>query len=343
MNQPPFAFPGFTAAVEVVAAVIMRSDGEFLLTRRPEGKIYAGHWEFPGGKVEQDEPLRHALIRELWEELGIQVRVAHPWLTRVFCYSHAKVRLHFFRVLEWEGEPIARENQGLSWQFPHQVEVSPILPANAPILQGLSLPSVYAITQAADVGSDVALKRIEYGLEKGMLLWQIREKQMTPEMLKNFSQQVIKRVHACGGKVIINGNTQLARHIGADGVHLTAAQLMTLSARPDPTYGICGASCHNAEELFVAEQLGLDYVVLSPVNPTLSHPEISPLGWRKFARLIQDYSMPVYALGGLGREDVPIAQEMGAHGIAMMRGAATESSKTAPGQNSLEQGVSHRP
>jgi len=328
VNKPLLPLSESAAVVEVVAAVVLRPDGQFLLTRRPEGKIYAGQWEFPGGKVEKNEPLRHALIRELWEELGIQVRVAHPWLTRVFRYTHATVRLHFFRVPEWEGELIARENQGLSWQFPHQVEVSPILPANGPILQALALPSIYAITRATEVGVELALKCIEHGLENGMLLWQIREKQMPSEMLKKFSRNVITIVHAYQGKVIINGDTQLARYIGADGVHLATAQLMALSARPDPTYGICGASCHNAEELFAAEQLGLDYVVLSPVNPTLSHPDVSPLGWRKFAKLIHNYSMPVYALGGLSKEDVPIAQEMGAHGVAMMRGVATEPSKT---------------
>jgi len=309
-----------TPVVEVVAAVLLRPDGQFLLTCRPGGKIYAGYWEFPGGKVEKDESLQHALVRELWEELGIQVRVAHPWLTRIFNYAHATVRLHFFRVLEWEGEFIARENQGLSWQFPHQVDVSPILPANGPILQSLSLPSIYAITCAAEMTIEHELQRIESGLKKGVRLFQIREKQMASVDLKEFSRHVIWLVHAYQGKVIINGDAELARCIGADGVHLSASQLMALSARPEPAYGICGASCHNAEELFAAEQLGFDYVLLGPVNPTLSHSEVAPLGWRKFATLIRDCAMPVYALGGLSREDGSIAQEMGAHGVAMMRG-----------------------
>ncbi|MEK7302837.1 MAG: NUDIX domain-containing protein, partial [Pseudomonadota bacterium] len=128
----------------------MRPDGQFLLTRRPDGKIYSGYWEFPGGKVEKNESLLHALDRELQEELGIQIRRADPWVTRVFTYAHATVRLHFFRVVEWEGRLIPRENQGLSWQWPHQVEVSPVLPANGPVLQALLLPPVYAITRATE-------------------------------------------------------------------------------------------------------------------------------------------------------------------------------------------------
>ena len=306
--------------VEVVAAVILRPDGQFLLARRPGGKVYSGYWEFPGGKVEKNESLLHALERELWEELGIHVRQAHPWLTRIFTYSHATVRLHFFRVVEWEGKLSPREKQGLFWQWPYQVEVSPILPANGPILQALLLPPVYAITQASEIGIEPALKQIEQALQNGLRLLQIREKRMEKGVLQKFSLQVLAIAQSYQAKVLINGDAELVREVGADGVHFTSSQLMALSCRPDPEYGLCGASCHNAEELFAAEQLGLDFVVLGPVQSTQSHPGLAPLGWRRFATLIRDYSLPVYALGGLHPEDLPIAQEMGAHGIAMMRG-----------------------
>ena len=116
MNNLSLPITDSTPIVEVVAAVITRPDGQFLLTRRPAGKVYSGYWEFPGGKVEKNESLLHALERELWEELGIQLRHAYPWITRIFTYSHATVRLHFFRVVEWEGRPSPREKQGLFWQ-----------------------------------------------------------------------------------------------------------------------------------------------------------------------------------------------------------------------------------
>lgn len=309
--------------VEVVAAVILRPDGQFLLTRRPGGKIYSGYWEFPGGKVESGEALFHALERELWEELGIHVVHATPWITRIFTYSHATVRLHFFRVTQWEGQPAPREKQGLFWQSPQQVDVSPVLPANGPILQALSLPPVYAITRAAEVGIEVALKQIEQALQNGLRLLQIREKHMAPDQLRAFTKQVLSLARTYQAKVLINGDAELARAIGADGVHFTSAQLLAMPSRPDPDYGLCGASCHNAEELFAAEQLGLDFAVLGPVQATLSHPGLAPLGWRRFATLIRDYPLPVYALGGLSAADLSIAQEMGAHGIAVMRGVGT--------------------
>ena len=118
--------------VEVAAAVIQRPDGTFLLAQRPQGKVYAGYWEFPGGKVEPGEPAARALARELHEELGIEVERAYPWITRVFTYAHATVRLNFFRVTRWQGEPRPREDQTIAWQTPGARMVSPMLPANAP-------------------------------------------------------------------------------------------------------------------------------------------------------------------------------------------------------------------
>ncbi|MEK7791893.1 MAG: Nudix family hydrolase [Pseudomonadota bacterium] len=306
--------------VDVAAAVIMRPDGSFLLTCRPEGKPYSGYWEFPGGKVEKNEIPLHALDRELQEELGIQVKQAYPWITRVFSYSHATVRLHFFKVTEWQGEPWAREYQALSWQFPHTVAVEPMLPANAPILRALLLPSVYAITHASELGTETSLIQIEQALQQGLRLIQIREKSMEKDRLRTFSEQVVSRAHSFNAHVLINGDMDFSREIGADGVHLTSSQLMTLSSRPDSESGWCGASCHNSEELFMAEKLELDFVILGPVMPTLSHPGLPTLGWRKFSTLIQNYPLPVYALGGLCREDLQTATELGAHGIAMMRG-----------------------
>ncbi len=322
MNNSSISNAVADSIVEVAAAVITKPDGSFLLTCRPGGKPFSGYWGFPGGKVEANEIPLHALDRELQEELGIQIKHAYPWITRVFSYSHATVRLRFFRVVEWQGEPLARENQQLSWQFPNNVAVTPMLPANAPILRALSLPSVFAITHACELGVDTSIMQIKRALQKGLRLIQIREKDMDKDTLRTFASQIIALAHTFDAKVLINSDVELSREFGADGVHLTSSQLMSLFSRPGPEYGWCSASCHNAEELFMAEQLGVDFVVLGPVLPTLSHLELPSLGWRKFTSLIQGYSLPVYALGGLQYEDLMSAQEQGAHGIAMMRGIA---------------------
>lgn len=313
--------PSPTHITEVAVAVITAPDGRFLLARRPEGKPYAGYWEFPGGKVNPDESILDALRRELLEELGIFVEHAYPWITRTFNYSHAAVRLHFYRVVKWHGEPQPRENQELAWQSADNVRVEPMLPANAPVLRSLDLPAIYAITQAAELGTDIALIQIERALKGGIRLLQVREKAMPEKALNAFIDAVIALGHRHGAKVLVNGsidNVDLYRKAGVDGLHLASRQLMDIAKRPDVEW--CGVSCHNAEELFRAEQLGMDFAVLAPVLPTLSHPGSATLGWQRFAALIRDCSIPVYALGGLRREDLTTAWEHGGHGVAMMRG-----------------------
>lgn len=305
--------------VEVAAGVIIKPDGSFLLTCRPEGKPYEGYWEFPGGKIEDDEAPLHALNRELYEELGIQIIHAVPWITRIFKYDHATVRLHFYRVTEWYGEPIGRENQQLSWQTPHAVSVMPLLPANTPVLNALMLPPVYAITQATHIGIEKSLQQIEQALAHGLRLIQVREKTMQSELSRNFTEQIISLAHDSKARVLINSDMTFLHPLQSDGIHLTSAELMNLNTRPQPELGLCGASCHNSEELYHAETLDLDFVVLGPVLPTLSHTDIKPLGWRKFAKLIQNYPLPVYALGGMSLSDIATAWAMGAQGIAIMR------------------------
>lgn len=307
-----------SSLVEVAAAVLIRPDGRFLLASRPAGKPYAGYWEFPGGKIETGESPLQALSRELDEELGIVIRKATPWLTRIFSYPHATVRLRFYQVTDWQGEFTSRERQQFSWQTAENITVSPLLPANTPVLRSLILPPIYAITRTVETDREASLQAIGKTLGSGVKLLQIRQKTMAPDELKHFSKAVIQLAHQYQAVVLINENTALAQDLQANGVHLTSTQLLSLDSRPAVSW--CGASCHNEQELRHAEQLGIDFVTLSPVKPTLSHPGAAALGWEKFAGLIRDYSLPVYALGGLAPADLETAREHGAHGIAMMRG-----------------------
>jgi 8-oxo-dGTP diphosphatase len=123
--------------VEVAVGVLIREDGAFLLTSRPAGKVYAGYWEFPGGKLESGESVEQALGRELLEELGIHIGAAQPWKTELVDYPHALVRLHFCKVFDWSGTLQMREAQACSWeQLP--VGVEPILPGTYPVLRWLA-------------------------------------------------------------------------------------------------------------------------------------------------------------------------------------------------------------
>ena len=121
-----------------------------------------------------------------------------------------------------------------------------------------------------------------------------------------------------GGIAVINGDGRLAEELGA-GMHLPSRELMAVKSRPDVEW--CSASCHDAVELERAEKLGLDFVLLGPVSATPSHPGAATLGWKRFADLIQDYSLPVFAIGGMHAAYLEEARRHGAHGVAMVRGA----------------------
>lgn len=307
--------------IAVVAAVLQQPDGRFLLAQRPQGKAYAGYWEFPGGKVEDGETPAAALSRELHEELGIDVIAAYPWLIREFDYPHADVRLSFFRVRAWRGELQSREAQAFSWQQLEAINVEPLLPANGPILKALGIPETYGITGFAPTGYSRALERIEHALQRGLRLIQVRGKDWPAELFARYVAEIVERAHACGARVLVNADIALAQRSGADGVHLTAQQLRDQTQRPDCM--LVGASCHSAEELRRAEALGADFAVLGPVLPTPTHPGAALLGWTGLQQLAMDARIPVFALGGLQPGDSEQALINGAHGLAMVRGAWT--------------------
>ncbi|MGE5321043.1 MAG: Nudix family hydrolase [Hyphomicrobiaceae bacterium] len=310
-----------TPITEVAVAVLTQPDGRVLLAQRPAGKPYAGYWEFPGGKVEPGELLGAALARELHEELGIVVARACRWITRVFEYPHASVRLNFFRVFEWQGTPHPHEGQIFSWQRPEAVEVTPLLPANFPIVKALSLPPVLGISHAESLGVDSFLARLDVALANGLRLIQLRDKTLPDEARLHLAREAVRRAHLHGARVLVNGPLELARAAGADGVHLDSSAAAQLTSRPDCEW--VGASCHDAAELAHAAALGADFALLSPVLPTLTHPGAVTLGWPRFSALAAASPIPVYGLGGLGHDDVALAQSHGAHGVALLRGAWT--------------------
>ncbi|MDD3353708.1 Nudix family hydrolase [Zoogloea sp.] len=303
--------------VHVAAAVITRPDGSVLLGQRAPDTFYPGYWEFPGGKVEPGESPREALIRELSEELDMEVLRAHPWLTREHLYEHAHVSLHFFEVSAWRGEIHDRVHSALRWQHPERIEVGPMLPANGPILKALRLPRRMAITRAGEVGIDAQLIALEQALDNGLKLIQVREPGLAAAERETFAREVLIRSRLAGALTLINGDSELAQRVGADGLHLPARQLVTLDARPALEW--VGASCHTREELEQAARLALDYALLSPVQTTATHPGVPGVGWAGFTALVERLPLPVLALGGLSPGDLEIAKAAGAHGIAGIR------------------------
>jgi 8-oxo-dGTP diphosphatase len=205
------------------------------------------------------------------------------------------------------------------WQALDNLTVMPLLPANTTVMRALRLPEEYAVSDAAGMGEIEFLVRLESRLRKGLRLLQLREKSMDVAALEPLAMKVVALARTYGARVLINGDVDLARRIGAHGVHFSASQLMGLPLRPELAW--CAASCHDAAELRRAEELGLDFVALGPVLDTPSHPDAKTLGWDGFASLASGAALPVYAIGGMRPDLLEKARTLGAHGVAMIRGS----------------------
>jgi 8-oxo-dGTP diphosphatase len=305
--------------VEVAVGVVLRADGAVLFGQRVAGKPYAGWWEFPGGKLEKGESVTEALQRELHEELGIEVAASSPWVVREHDYPHAYVRLHFHRVEDWRGELRAREGQALRWQFPHAIEVAPLLPAAIHVVGWLRLPSLFAISSATELGKARFLASLVTRLSKGPCVVQLREPGLNPDRFDALFHEVQVLCLRHGAPLLVNSAHPASYWKAAGGVHLRALDLTRCKERPAARW--VGASCHDEAEFARACALGVDYVLLGPVMPTASHPGAPGIGWQQFSRLAGTSPVPVYALGGLTEADAQQARRAGAHGIAMLRAA----------------------
>ncbi|WP_300337731.1 Nudix family hydrolase [Accumulibacter sp.] len=323
LPDPPSRLAPVGEVTEVAAAVLLRGHPaapEFLMAQRPTGKVYAGYWEFPGGKVEAGESVREALVRELHEELGITVDRLWPWVCCEFTYPHATVRLRFFRVSSWHGQVTPLEHSAFAWlKVGEAPSVAPILPANGPILRALDLPAVYALSNAEENGPAAELARLAGALAQGLRLLQLRDKTLAPAQRRSFAGEVMALARRYqNARVLVNDDQELARAVGAHGLHLSSTRLWQVERRPD--FDHLAASCHSAADLLRAAQLGLDFAVLGPVLPTPSHPGLVGIGWPEFSRLVERSPLPVYALGGLQPEMLDLACSNGGHGVALMRG-----------------------
>lgn len=300
--------------LHVVCAVLEDADGRVLLAQRLTGQHLAGTWEFPGGKQEHGESQQDALARELDEELGIRLLHAEHWRDVSHAYADREVALHVWRVTTWAGEPYGRLGQEVRWFMRDALENLVIPAANRSLVAALSLPERCLIT--GDAASDAAfMQHLERALQRGLRLVMLRG-----ERALHLAAHAVSQVHAQGGRVLLNTTPEryAALNVPANGLHLNRHLLMTLKQRPEGVRWV-SASCHDARELAQAEALGLDFVLLSPVLPTASHPGEPTLGWERFAELAKECSLPVYALGGVGDDELCLAKRHGAQGVAAIR------------------------
>jgi len=305
--------------LHVAAAVIRDNSGQVLIAQRPADKSHAGLWEFPGGKLEAGESAQQALIRELHEELGIEAKISCPLIQIRHDYPNAAVLLDVFEVTAFSGTPQGMEGQQLAWVKPAQLTQYPMPEANAPAVRAARLPRQYLITPQR-LEPEALLCGIKQALAAGCRLLQLRAPNLFSADYRDLAVDVLG---LCAGKaqLMLKGPLEWLGDFPAAGWHLSAEQLRKYAARgrPFPESRWLAASCHNAEELKLAAQIGADFVTLSPLAPTQSHPEAKPLGWEAAQALIGKFNQPVFIQGGVTPNDGERAAAIGAQGVAGIR------------------------
>lgn len=309
--------------IHVAAAAIIDAVGRVLIARRPLHTQQGGLWEFPGGKLEPGEGVLTALGRELHEELGIDVLRARPLIRIPYSYPDRRIVLDVWRVDAFAGDAHGREGQDIRWVGRDRLAEFSFPPPNRPIITALQLPDRYLITPEPGQIQDwpVFLARLEQALQRGISLVQLRAKKLDQAGLQRLAPQVLALCRRYHARLLLNAAPSLAAELDMDGVQLNSERAKDCVQRPvaGKTW-LVGVSCHTAEELAHACKMGADFALLSPVQPTASHPGAPVLGWDIFERLVAATAIPVYALGGMRVVDIPTAWQHGGQGIAAING-----------------------
>jgi len=306
--------------LHVTAGVIYNSKQEILLARRSSHVHQGDLWEFPGGKCEIGESTEQALTRELNEELGISIEQARPLICIPHVYPDKKIWLDVWQVKRWSGQVWGREGQAIQWCPLDNLQDKKFPAANYPIITALQLPSTYLITPEPARTRD---KEFFYNLEKcldaGISLVQLRAKNLSEQDYCCLAEEALMLCARYDVKLLVNAAPEIAVAVGACGVHLNSERLLSCSERPLSAQYLVAASCHQSAEIQQANRINTDFIVLGSVNNTVSHPDISPLGWLEFEKLAKRAKCPVFALGGMQVEDVTKAWNHGGQGIAAIR------------------------
>jgi len=307
VNTKPF--------VDVVIGVLRRDD-QVCLSVRQSHQSFAEHWEFPGGKVEAHETSIEALKREFKEELAVDTAGWKPLIEIPWHYDNVSVRLHVFITDEFIGEPKGNEGQKVEWHSVRNLRTLNFPTANSGLITALELADQYMITGKFSDFEDAKMKLVN-ALESGVKLCQLRAKDISPQAFIELAQQCIPICHDFGSKILLNGQVDLLGQLpDADGIQLASNMIYDYTERPISKQKLLGISTHTAEDIDQALKLQADFILVSPVRETSSHPGLPGMGWQTFKDTVKEIPIPVFALGGMSLTDVDEAKKRGGQGIA---------------------------
>ena len=305
--------------VHVAVAVIENDNGQFLIAKRPENLDQGGLWEFPGGKVEKHESVFQALKRELLEEVNISISQATPLIRIPFAYNDKTVLLDVSRVSDFSGKAFGKEGQQIAWIEKNDFSSYSFPLANKAIINAVQLPDKYMISGDFK-NKKMLLDYMRLGLEHGIKLIQFRAHHLDDVLYFELAKEIYLFCVNFNAKILLNTSLEKYKKYHAEkfshGLHLSSKEIKSFSSSEIDDGVLTATSVHNQEELTLAENKKIDFCVLSPVNSTLSHPDVAPLGWERFKQLTEHAAIPVYALGGMRKDDLAFAKECGAQGIS---------------------------
>ncbi|VAW46738.1 Thiamin-phosphate pyrophosphorylase [hydrothermal vent metagenome] len=299
-----------------IAIGVLKREGQVCLTLRQSHQSFAGAWEFPGGKIEASETTEQALKREFKEELGVDTFDWQPLITIPWQYDGFAVRLNVFCTETFQGEPKGCEGQTVRWISIQDLKTIAFPAANQGIVTALQLSDRYLITGDFKNNNE-ALVRLKRAFSDGISFAQLRAKKMDQARFLSLADQSISLAHQFGAKLLLNGSPDLLKKLPqADGIQLASNKIFDYQTRPIAKNKWLGVSTHTPEEIQQALKIDADFILLSPVKKTNSHPDLQGIGWQTFAEMTENIPIPVFALGGMTLKDIGTAKQYGGQGIA---------------------------
>ncbi len=303
--------PAIKTIKAVVGILYSKNNTQILITKRRKNQFMPNYWELPGGKIETGEDEEDALARELQEELGIKTLRISLKHVMTHHYKDKTVNLSIYNVESYKGNVTGTEGQDIRWCNLQNLSNYKLLPTMRIIINRIRLPEYYWITPD-ERDPELLLQKCQNHLITGAKIIQLRSKDLIEH---SYIGKIHNLCQSYEARLILNVPNKTFKE-PCDGWHLTSEELLKYSKRPCANNKLLGASAHNIKEAKYAETISVDYISLAPIEETPSHPNATPLGWEVAKDIVSKSNLPVYLLGGMGRDSLGRALKIRAQGIA---------------------------
>jgi len=303
--------PAIKTIKAVVGILYSKNNTQILITKRRKNQFMPNYWELPGGKIETGEEEEDALARELQEELGIKTLRISLKHVMTHHYKDKTVNLSIYNVESYKGNVTGTEGQDVRWCNLQNLSNYKLLPTMRIIINRIRLPEYYWITPD-ERDPELLLQKCQNHLITGAKIIQLRSKDLIEH---SYIGKIHNLCQSYEARLILNVPNKTFKE-PCDGWHLTSEELLKYSKRPCANNKLLGASAHNMKEAKYAETISVDYISLAPIEETPSHPNATPLGWEVAKDIVSKSNLPVYLLGGMGRDSLGRALKIRAQGIA---------------------------